>query len=330
MKVCCPRNLLYLTETNKIKDKISEVLIYEDHLLPDKSMYFFDLEKYKKSFSPDVIHINTVTIITTETYTINSDTQAVFSNPSTNAVMLFNKDTLFDAMRDMLNHYYNNVFCIHESDLLQLKCTETVFIVSSILYITNQNDNNKGCYEPEERFHQTIHQLESIRDKNPTATIVFIDASEKINLRYITKISNLCDYVLLTLYHPAQYIVNTCKQNGELFSIMHVLQRIDYDGVKYIVKCGGRYSLSRFFDPKTFFQENKSTVCCKNNQYYPETFCIHIDHLPIFLQILPKDKYSMEKWLKCFTEMIGDDAWYNPTELGICGSFAHTGSINIL
>lgn len=329
MKLVCPKNLLFLQRTRLFQDKKLEPL--EDHLpITQEPMFYFQHDDYLRLCSSnDLQPIHIFEDMNKEKRVLWSETQ--FSAESKDSHLVISLDNkhklLLPHIEHMIHVFFDNVYFLKPNDGLCINGTEKTIIVSSKLYV--DNEKHQGVFTVEERFQQTLLQLQSIREKIKDCTIIFIDTSNQINIRYLTDISNLCDHVFLTMSHEWNHYTDD-KIIGEIFAILETINRINMFYVKHLVKFGGRYSLSYAFDSNLFFQKDKSTVCIKKQDPLPEMFVIHQRHLQTFLQHIPKQHFDMTTCLQQFLSSIPADECHIVSFLGICGAFSITGCINHL
>jgi hypothetical protein len=141
-----------------------------------------------------------------------------------------------------------------------------------------------GNGNSQERFLQTLHTIDSIKSKFPTAEIWILEGSHQRLGSYfdISMYKYLdCDKIFdfsnserlneirefSKQFNPPvaekvkdQYINGYIKNLSELHMLNSVFSNIDFSRYDHISKISGRYSLSRFFDESRVFHKNKMTI----------------------------------------------------------------------
>jgi hypothetical protein len=127
---------------------------------------------------------------------------------------------------------------------------DVAIIIPSIIHISNKNIQN--IFTPQERFEQTINQLESLkRIKN--ITVILVELSLSLSDKEKLELSKRCDYLYilndeLSLKYAHQNDTN--KSLGELYALYKVITNID---CKYFFKFGGRYSILDTYKIEHYF-----------------------------------------------------------------------------
>lgn len=123
--------------------------------------------------------------------------------------------------------------------------------------VTGTINSIHGSLSPEERFEQTLDTLKSVRDKDPSAKILYVDNSlQPLSKDIVEKILPLVDVFEQMPHNVFSLIANIhrWKSPGEANLLHHALMLIRKHNMvgKRIFKLAGRYKLSDSFDISTY------------------------------------------------------------------------------
>lgn len=224
-------------------------------------------------------------------------------------------------------------------NLLNIKSTDKIILIPSILNITN-NKPIRNIYSQEERFNQTLDQVKSVYNKCENAFIILLELSY-ISMRQIYLLSNYCkSIVFFNKDSTAQkYSIDNNKNKSEVY-----LQRFIYNKLKdinysHMCKFGGRYKLSNAFSEKKIFRDRPvfkhMKISYDGLPIYESIFysipCSYHNQFEEILKIMENTlnfKYTDVEHLlyKCIQDL--KITVYHTDVLGIKGNFAGNGIYN--
>lgn len=203
---------------------------------------------------------------------------------------------LFSSLYDNVYDYENLDFSIDEK--------RPLILISSVIHI-NPNFSKRSVYTSQERFEQTVKQLESIKEKIPNAQVFLLECSE-LTFREMEKFSKLANKVILfskdsTVYYHAHEDAN--KNNTEIHLFLKIIDMMRFHN-KYsthIAKISGRYSINDNFDEKKFFSDKSVfRVVPKtwNNKKAIESifFCVEKGYIHKFTMMLEETLYAIRTY----------------------------------
>jgi hypothetical protein len=194
----------------------------------------------------------------------------------------------------------------------------------------------------EDRYNQTIKQLQTIKHKIPEATIILLETSKNLSSLQIITLSNLCDYQIL--YNDNEKILNKShtpsinKGMGELNVLEHICGLIKTKHITHFCKFGGRYSINDSFN-KTEFLCDIPVVCATPGNGRHKIVAQTV------LYSVPQDYfeqyyYIMKNWTEIRTYLSAEDIFtlFLDTvpnikvldKIGVTGVGSMTGIVNIL
>lgn len=156
-----------------------------------------------------------------------------------------------------------------------------VFFVPSVIYTSNEPlsySARRSILTPQERFHQTLEQVKSIRLKYPSSSIYLLEGSE-LSIRELLQLIEYVDKVILFCldrsgnYHAHQ---NPNKSHYEMYVISETLFKLQ-NPFTHFFKFGGRYKFADFHNPQKMLLD-KPTFKKVSGEYtytgYPIFECI--------------------------------------------------------
>jgi len=154
---------------------------------------------------------------------------------------------------------------------------------------------------------QTLHTIQTIREKIPDSFIVLIDNSklDKIEsdcFRYKTDyFINITDDAEINYYTDEHEIKLFAELSHQLTFYTHFIKKIDVSKIKNLYKISGRYFINDTFDYTMF--NNNSNIFKRNNSvldreyYYTSFYKLNKDDILDYFEKLKdimkeKDKYT--------------------------------------
>jgi hypothetical protein len=266
------RKWMLQTCLNKLNNKISDKFI----------VYIFDeFIKYTELVSileHKIIipkSIGYLFIPNDETYTYNT----------VDSSLIYFTDNISYTLKDLIN-----------SDISD----NILFVVPSVINIIAQHQN---IYTIEERYHQTLTQVKTIKKYYPKSTILLCEASDKIPMKYLYNLSKYAKVWYITekeeryLYNLANNTNN--KNKYEVYLMDYVLSFIKQNDLNpsHFAKFGGRY----WFHKKNEFLFQNEPVMIKSwancyNQYIiePVFYSSPIKYINEFIKMYKNMEYQLE------------------------------------
>ena len=224
--------------------------------------------------------------------------------------------------------------------------TDVVIAIPSIINISNNpilGYDKRSKLSGEERYNQTIKQLQVIRQKVPNTTIILLEYSTNLTTEQLTNLSSLSNYVIRynNIGDDYEYCHNTFynKGLGEIYGLVHITELIKDKPFKWFCKFGGRYCMSDIFNINDFKVQVPSFYAIEGNDTigkflaHTEFYSIPKKFLNIYIEIfkiwLEKDttepaEYIFTFFLKCLKHK------NRLPYLGVYGHGANNNSINTI
>lgn len=115
--------------------------------------------------------------------------------------------------------------------------------------------NNRSIYSSDERFEQTKHTIQSIKEKIPNCKILLVECSNLDDNQY-QYLTTQCDYFINLIDNEICKLkcYSISKALGEATMTMEAINYINLNNIKYdyFFKISGRYYLSEMFDYRLF------------------------------------------------------------------------------
>jgi hypothetical protein len=194
----------------------------------------------------------------------------------------------------------------------------------------------------EDRHKQALETCYSARKYIPSSVCVFVDGSH-ISPEFQKDYTDTYDHVLLPagdpdvdtqVHHPMHIGFGECKLLH--VAIQHVKENIlPYYNPKFIIKLGGRYTLTEKFD-LTNFDPTLFNFCKRYDEsvdrdvFITKLYSVPPRYLHIFEKMMSEapenltNKYTMVESL--YREEIPDELVNNVNTLGICGRLSYNGN----
>lgn len=118
----------------------------------------------------------------------------------------------------------------------------------------------------EERYKQTLEQIESVRKYIPTAVIILLECS-KLEKQQEEKLRSVCDHVFLFDSVDSEKYCHTSsnKSLGELFLLTECAKIIENWNFRWFLKLNGRYKLNENFRLLNILRSTPVCTCIKGN-----------------------------------------------------------------
>lgn len=213
-----------------------------------------------------------------------------------------------------------------------------------ICIVTSAIGSTLGIVPLEDRFKQTLHSIDTIRNKIPNCCIVLNDVSVQSVPDYINEVKPLVDVFLDSSNH--QYIkdfsIKGLKSHADLLlvreSLEFIINFIDLTTINRIFKLSGRHSITEEFDIKEYEGTEGKYVFKKPVQswispdmkiYESRLFSFHKSLIPDYVEKFPNmfnscdGQFDLEhtyyKWLNPNDVVCFDNIWVE----GIVAPDAH-------
>jgi hypothetical protein len=140
-----------------------------------------------------------------------------------------------------------------------------VFMITSVINTGNtpwSYSSVRSAFSVEERFKQTLHTIQSIRDNAPVSVILLVECSD-LSKEMETTLKSKVDYYLqcYTMEHVrAACIQNGLKGYGEAIKTQEGVQYIKQQGIPFqrLFKISGRYYLNESFSKNKYAMNDYS------------------------------------------------------------------------
>ena len=185
-----------------------------------------------------------------------------------------------------------------------------VIAIPSVINITREDPNN---ISNNERYKQTVEQLESIKKYSPEALIIVADGSISLPMQWKNTIISMCNIFLQCGNTPEGVFkchIDKNKNAGEkwlMLNIYDVLQTLPYST---FIKFGGRYKLQPSFNLRQFTGSNivvRAVEYLGKSEVEPVLYSIPKDlvddfFLSLRLQLCSnRPEQCMERFLRNYT-----------------------------
>lgn len=247
-----------------------------------------------------------------------------------------------DKIIPIINHpnaseIYKTIFgdkfqCINSLTIPQIKSDEPVFIISSIIHVTNEKF--KGVYTAEERLCEVLDQLRNVKRKCPNCKIIIIEQSH-LNVSEIYQLLNAGSDLIVSFINDStcmRYVNNVIqKSSAEAYAIKAVCKRILHIDVEWIIVLAARYKLLNTFSLKNILNKNRLTIIkYPGNITYTgrpmvcsNIYSIHKTVLQNFIDCIEPIDFDIEHTICRMGELLLD-----PGEMHVIGTGALSGYIN--
>jgi hypothetical protein len=180
---------------------------------------------------------------------------------------------LTDSMFSAENSSLKNVFFEDKVQLADINVKSIVVAVTSVIQVSDKpmgNGEARSAITTEDRFLQTIVQLNHVREKIPNSTIIVIEMSDEtkgLPEIYLHELAVRADYVLRLRSEVARHYCheNLNKSLGEIFSMIFLGLLIENKDFSWFCKLNGRYDLLPEFRIEPFLQDVPVANCIKGN-----------------------------------------------------------------
>jgi hypothetical protein len=137
-----------------------------------------------------------------------------------------------------------------------------IFIITSVINTGNSPWSYTGlrsCFSKEERFQQTLHTIETIRNLNDNSKIMLVECSD-IDEKMTDIIKNKVDYFIQAYNYDdvKQACLDSNKKGfGEIKKLEKACEYIKNNNIEFnrLFKISGRYFLNESFN-KTMYNDN--------------------------------------------------------------------------
>jgi mannosyltransferase OCH1-like enzyme len=145
-----------------------------------------------------------------------------------------------------------------------IKVKDIVIGITSIINIPN----NRSCVSTEDRYTQTLKQLENITSCIKNCTVIVLEMSLELPEEYLEGLKKRCDYIIR--YTNSEKTNLYCRQHsqkglGEIHVLTHLGELLKQKEFKWFCKFNGRYVFNDSFDIQKFLNPVPTTKCLPGN-----------------------------------------------------------------
>jgi len=248
--------------TNIIEDEKYFYLVYP-HFFPD--VFDFEIKNryiIAKREAPWGLDLS-VRILEKETSKY-SDVFIGRSNSSTKAIYLTN------LMFESQEKEPSNVFYLENLSEDDIKVQKMVIAITSVIQTSDfciGINEPRSLISPEDRYLQTIEQIERTREKAPSATIILLESSPCLEKEKILELSKRVDYLILLFKTSENTLAyQYChkhwnKSLGEIYSMTKLGELLKNKDFDWFFKLNGRYKFQEDFSLQPFLTPEPTVAC---------------------------------------------------------------------
>lgn len=166
-----------------------------------------------------------------------------------------------------------NIFLEHQVQPTDINVKSIVVAVTSVIQVSDRpmgNGEARSAITTEERFLQTIVQLNHVREKIPNSTIIILEMSDETKGLpdiYLQELAVRADYIIRLRSEICRHYCheNLNKSLGEIFAMIFLGLLIENKEFSWFCKLNGRYDLLPEFRIEPFLQDVPVSNCIKGN-----------------------------------------------------------------
>ena len=168
-----------------------------------------------------------------------------------------------------------------------------LFIITSVINTGNipwSYSSVRSVFSIEERFKQTLHTIQSIRDKMPSSAILLVECSE-LSAEMETILKSKVDYYLqcYTMEHVRKACIdNGLKGYGEAMKTREAVTYIKQHRIPFqrLFKISGRYYLNSSFSEDKYAMNDYSFKMYNNDSGSTVLYSVSYSLLDNFMNVL--------------------------------------------
>lgn len=301
------------------KNNVMDIIINDRYI---KFLNCPDNETYECDILKDICKINSIQIIPNFmeiTILLNNNLLYI---PFIGSKSIFEIDN-YDLQNKIIKSLFSSkVKYSFENLILNTNDSNNIVLLSSMIYISNEDKNIIGAYTPEERISQTIINCKTIREKIPNSIIILLEGS-KLTMSDMFALYTYVDHLILYFNVPnINYFLNHWNKSwGEVYKLSDIVNKLENCNFNKLFKITGRYRLNNNFNIENFSSEFISGKKSED-AFYTMLYCVPNIKIQQYKNILKSFLQLKKQWIDIEHHIYDQENIYEISLLGIDAIYA--------
>jgi hypothetical protein len=233
--------------------------------------------------------------------TLGKAASLVFESDDTRYFYIYWDGNVNPSLLDKINtcqwtHRYNSNISLYRPFDIHIPPNSKVILIPSIIHVQFPGRN---LFSSEERLQQTIQQIQSIKQTDPTMIVILLEMSNTTGVEKQRLHTTPVDYIVHYTHDPILQRMAHCDPNkgkSELYVILNFMKTysVELENASHIAKFGGRYYFTDKTNPVDLFRDIPVFTIPNNQAVETQFYTIPKSYFVDYAEFIDEALHTLE------------------------------------